>query len=125
MRVEGLEFRASGLGFRVQGSGFRISTRRLLARAAIGRLGGPGSWQCGLGFHHVVARRLVVGLDFVRDFLVAWKSEFVLHIIQARLLGLGFGDWGLGFWVLCLDFGVWGLGFKGSGFRVPGLGFRV
>ena len=101
----------------------------MLARAAVGRLGGPGSWQCGLGFHHMVARRLVVGLDFVRDFLVAWKSDFVLHIIQARLQGLGFGDWGLGFWVWVwiLGFGVWGLGFGvwGWGVGVWALGFGV
>jgi hypothetical protein len=49
--VQGLGFRVQGSGFRIQGSGFRVSTRRLVARAAVGRLGGPGSWESRLGFH--------------------------------------------------------------------------
>ena len=50
---------------------------------------------------------------------VSWALFFIFYY-RFRVLGCGFGVWGLGCGVHVLRFGVWGLGF-----RFEGLWFMV
>ena len=82
-RVLDLKFTISSLGCRVQGSGFRIQ--------------GSGFRVHGSGFRN--------DLVLIQDIL---RELGQLDLIE----GIGFGVWGLGFWVEGLGLGVWGLGFR-------------